>query len=557
MLILPELDDDIIQQLSRQDLTQCARVNKEWHAALMPHLWKSLSCLSSSFKQNKHAAQMAFGRILLDDYLSEQQYRKAKGQEHAEHIHHPCQYSPSPLAKYGAWIQELPAVDALQQLLKDTLDSRPVSTDFGDELTSYELLSHLLVRAPAARVQEIFYLELGGPHIDNNWKVVNVILPRVCHLQLSGLSDTRILKDVLALCSDALTALSLSENMMDRSMETVDTDFEQADRSMWWISLKELRLSHDGYGSRSAMFWSWLWRQCTHVERLEVAITDPDVLQSLTQCMLTDMPNLDVIQIRMKNGSGYHMTDSDVEGLIAGSRKGWRIVDGWPGVEFGTGAMRALERHFPTLEELRIEECSQPLTVEIVRTLSSCPRLRSLITIDSRCRGNLCPLIDANVFADYDNSTGQFKTWACESTLKTLNVMFTNIPRPDLGPQYVQEKYPGQGRELQDQLYGRLARLTNLETLQLGYKPRYNNPDIMRAIHACLELSLESGLGKLSKLKSMKTLGISCLNTRIGVKEAQWMVEQWPKLYRIHGISNKDNKGAAEWLRDHYPTLIL
>ncbi|KAG0223719.1 hypothetical protein BGX31_008360, partial [Mortierella sp. GBA43] len=239
MLILPELDDDIIQQLSRQDLIQCARVNKEWHTAIIPHLWKSLSCLSTA--QNKDAARVAFGRILLDDYLSEQQYRKAEEQEHsAEHIHHPCQDSPSPLAKYGAWIQELPAVDAIQQLLKDTLESRPVSTDFDGELASHELLSHLLARAPAACVQNPFYLDLERPHIVNNWKVINVILPRVCHLQLSGLSDIRILKDVLALCSDALTALSLSEGFMCHIMETVDTDFEQVDKPMWWISLKEL-----------------------------------------------------------------------------------------------------------------------------------------------------------------------------------------------------------------------------------------------------------------------------------------------------------------------------
>jgi hypothetical protein len=54
-------------------------------------------------------------------------------------------------------------------------------------------------------------------------------------------------------------------------------------------------------------------------------------------------------------------------------------------------------------------------------------------------------------------------------------------------------------------------------------------------------------------LKSMKILDIACLKTGIGVKEVQWMVEQWPKLHRIHGISG--NREAVEWLRDHYPTL--
>ncbi|KAG0230745.1 hypothetical protein BGX31_005722, partial [Mortierella sp. GBA43] len=459
--------------------------------------------------------------------------------------------------KYGAWIQVLPSLDVIRQLLKDTLEYRPLSTGFGGEPTSYELLSHLLTRAPAAHVQEPLYLELGRSHVDNSWEEVNVILPRVCHLHISGLSDIRILKDVLALCSGALRELGLRVRIVD-SMETIGTDVEQADESMCWIALKRLRLWNCADMPHPTTFWPWLWRQCTHVESLDVISTSPGVLQSLTQCMLTDMPNLDYIRMGSDTAGGFKMTDSVVEGLIAGSRKGWRIVNGWGDVEFGKGAMRALERHHSTLEELSIEECSPGLSVEIVQTLSSCPRLRSLSTVNPYYRGNSCLFMDANVFADYDTSTGLFKTWACESTLRILKVRFTNIPRPDLGPRYVQETYPGQGRELQDQVYERLARLTNLEILQLGHCQPRDGMTTERADYGCLEMSLESGLGKLSKLKSLRDLCVTSLKTRIGVKEAQWMAEHWPRLDIIYGIEgNGDCREAAEWLREHCPTLRL
>src|SRR5690349_17531954 len=43
MLDLPEIDNMICQQLSRHDLTQCARVNKKWHTIVIPYIWHDLS----------------------------------------------------------------------------------------------------------------------------------------------------------------------------------------------------------------------------------------------------------------------------------------------------------------------------------------------------------------------------------------------------------------------------------------------------------------------------------------------------------------------------------
>ncbi|KAK3810787.1 MAG: hypothetical protein J3Q66DRAFT_404190 [Benniella sp.] len=43
MFGVPELDNSICLQLSRQDLAQCVRVNKDWYRVATPYLWSNLT----------------------------------------------------------------------------------------------------------------------------------------------------------------------------------------------------------------------------------------------------------------------------------------------------------------------------------------------------------------------------------------------------------------------------------------------------------------------------------------------------------------------------------
>lgn len=74
-----------------------------------------------------------------------------------------------------------------------------------------------------------------------------------------------------------------------------------------------------------------------------------------------------------------------------------------------------------------------------------------------------------------------------------------------------------------------------------------------------LEMSLESGLGKLAGLKSLKLLDIIRLKPRIGVEEVRWMTEQWPRLRTLNGLERACNtlmaKYAMDWLREHHPEI--
>lgn len=75
-----------------------------------------------------------------------------------------------------------------------------------------------------------------------------------------------------------------------------------------------------------------------------------------------------------------------------------------------------------------------------------------------------------------------------------------------------------------------------------------------------LEMSLESGLYKPAGLKALKELNLKDIKTRIGVKEVQWMMEQWPELRATRGLKEEEqctNKEATNWLKEHRPAISL
>ena len=63
----------------------------------------------------------------------------------------------------------------------------------------------------------------------------------------------------------------------------------------------------------------------------------------------------------------------------------------------------------------------------------------------------------------------------------------------------------------------------------------------------------ESGLDKLSGIKRLKELYVLSDETKIGIKEVQWMVGNWPRL-RVHrGLDkDKDHKEAVRWLQENH-----
>lgn len=84
---------------------------------------------------------------------------------------------------------------------------------------------------------------------------------------------------------------------------------------------------------------------------------------------------------------------------------------------------------------------------------------------------------------------------------------------------------------------------------------RYDGP-----ISNTLELSLESGLDRLSTLKDLEVFGFEGLDHRIRKAELEWMAVSWPKLKIMRGLqesklpSVEDDKHTKE-LREYFQTL--
>ncbi|KAF9920751.1 hypothetical protein BGZ65_010949, partial [Modicella reniformis] len=102
--------------------------------------------------------------------------------------------------------------------------------------------------------------------------------------------------------------------------------------------------------------------------------------------------------------------------------------------------------------------------------------------------------------------------------------------------------------QIQGQVYDRLSRLINLETLWLGHQvfPQFD----------CLEMSLRSGLHRLRGLRELSEMNVWRMKTRIGVPEVRWMTENWPRLRTIHGLNDQDNV-AVRWLQDQHPEITV
>ncbi|KAK3810899.1 MAG: hypothetical protein J3Q66DRAFT_350453 [Benniella sp.] len=528
----------------------------------MPYLWNDLSCLNAS----SSAQRQAFTSLLLEDYLQEQRKTDLQKDEHVSE--QPVQAqpsSPSALAKYGCWIQILPNPTRLVQLSGDSIQLAQALTGQDNQSTEQELLLRFFMIHQAAQLPHytLEYDTLESNHFKET--IAQLVLPRVRHLTVVGSYRGKRgqlwkLKRLLGLCSTALEKLTLeiSYRYADSwsSYSGYDPDFKAEEEepnttsSTEWSSLKELVLCpRQCVGTlQPTTFWSWFYKRCGQVERIDISNFRRGAAEGITENMLEHMPNLNEIIV----GDGTHRCSTikpdRIRSLLSGSRNGWKVIDLKMPVNFFDRVGDSIQKHSPTLEVLRISCDGIPRGV-LVEVFSSSPHLHTFHGISDRT------YIKSSLFIDQDPAMGVLKTWSCETSLKVLKIAIGDIPRPDLEGT-TKEAYPGQGREIQGLVYDRLARLTNLETLSLGDTPEedtYWRRSVARDQFDCLEMSLDSGLHKLSKLTKLKELNILGMKTNIGMKELQWMAEHWPRLRVLRGLDESDDGGkkVIQWIQEH------
>ncbi|KAG0229388.1 hypothetical protein B0O80DRAFT_497542 [Mortierella sp. GBAus27b] len=542
MFDVPELDDMIYLQLRPGDLVQCAQVNKKWHRASIPYIWRDLAWSLSTVRLD------AFYKMAAEDYLHELWQQNSHGIEQS--TTQPTQPTSSPfssaLAKYGHWIRKTPAPRQLFRgfvfpvCLYDKWTGLP--SEAKRDPSPDEMLRHFYKYCH--NPIQVDYMDLQDMGLEtDHWNTIadNVVI-HVRHLKVTLYLPDKVDSWKLTCTLDRLSATLETLTLEVDNCSLKDGEGAIEERS--WTSLKELKILKPCNILGKTTFWSWLWTRCSHVNTLDITLVDTRSIQDLVEAIRTYMPNLDTIRLRMYMGLDQ-LNDEQTATVLSSSRLGWKTVE-MKYVTIMKSSLEALANHFPTLVELNVDGYSGFSGESVVQVLSSCPNLRSLVTI---CNGDFLSqtkflAVDAKVFIDQDPSTGSLKTWPCETSLRVLKVKIGNIPRPDLGLRNtMEEAYPGQGREIQTLVYERLGRLTGLQTLWLGHEVwhgRWFLHERQSPQMNCLEMSLESGLGRLSGLHEMKELGVSDMRMNMGIGVIRWMMKHWPNLEYVYGIDMED-----------------
>ncbi|KAG0335171.1 hypothetical protein BG000_007747 [Podila horticola] len=349
--------------------------------------------------------------------------------------------------------------------------------------------------------------------------------------------------------------------------------------------IKKLRISKAGWGPGSIKCWKWIWKHVTNLESVQVQDASPEFVSCLERSISTHMHRLERIHLGRKTENikedKVHFYDSAIARLLeAGPRFNSIYLDMSARAKRAT--LRALPLHYSTLTEFTIE-ISTGTDSALIKILALCPNLRKLVTIQHgeyafinkfmpHAGHQIFPEVDANVFADLHPRTKAYRPWACESTLETLQIKICGIPwsgdeGDSISCEEDQDSMPSEHDHgtaiLQRQVYGRLARLTNLKTLWLGHDPMVADQyGLYGGCHGdvqkeCLEMTLPSGLAVLGTLKKLKHLNVQALfhyRNKSGAEEVNWMFDNWPEMEKIWGINVFGP--AHDWLEKYHPSLL-
>lgn len=111
-------------------------------------------------------------------------------------------------------------------------------------------------------------------------------------------------------------------------------------------------------------------------------------------------------------------------------------------------------------------------------------------------------------------------------------------------------------KHLHEAVYDQLSRLTKLRVLDLGYEYRHINTyrkqytvggnecrEYGGFIRDTLQLSLASGLDRLSTLKNLQVFEFEGVDHEMDLPELEWIAEYWPKLRVMRGLQKDDRLG--------------
>ncbi|KAF9138121.1 hypothetical protein BG015_002480 [Linnemannia schmuckeri] len=238
-----------------------------------------------------------------------------------------------------------------------------------------------------------------------------------------------------------------------------------------------------------------------------------------------------------------------------------------------TAIASALVIRCQELEVFRQQDDTEPINLLqnvreqrnfLLPILQGCPRLRVFDAIHHR--------IDVKLLIE--------NPFACEEGLETFRCQVVGLERLYIDKASCMDKIieltsTGRGesggvtttaekmdealQELQIKVFEQLGRFTRLTTLDLGYAWRHPNSanqgrsrfykgadgkDCVRyedPIRGTLDLTLETGLDRLSTLTRLEVFGFEGVDFRLGKPELEWMAVNWPQLKVLRGLQRDDS----------------
>ncbi|KAK3825429.1 MAG: hypothetical protein J3Q66DRAFT_396400 [Benniella sp.] len=176
---------------------------------------------------------------------------------------------------------------------------------------------------------------------------------------------------------------------------------------------------------------------------------------------------------------------------------------------------------------------------DIQLVLTTCPKLKSincfcywLLWMPNLLQdgSNTHPGLNVITSTESDTNNDRMVDWVCLE-LEELKLTFADGRSASAGEPLLsqQEQQVTQGIR---RVYEQIGRLEKLKKLTMGWcsTDRF-------AESASLNMSLQSGMGHMEKLKMLSMLDLNYIpKVNIGMEEAQWMLDHWPMLKTISGL---------------------
>ncbi|KAG0025525.1 hypothetical protein BGZ81_007091 [Podila clonocystis] len=547
ILAVPQISRNISLHLRQHDLTQCVRVSQPWHSALTPHLWS----LVKGFNVRHFQSSEARAALLKNGHFI--RVLKTSSHEFLTYLGPSCEnlaifdFSGSfPLE--GHEDGYVISTDALSQERQHQNDSKENESEHQQHITQQQ--QNLGVMASFLLQNKNLTTLSFRRRVDSSRYIDRLLTDYQILERLPSLKDLTL--STKTLHSSALAMILRYGQKLERLVLKI--------RQIDW----QIRFSNQGMAAilRETAAQPWKLRDLLlgPVQGLDIAMIVKAVgaslqwlrlerlslheAKELSQVVRDHSPNLDHLLIMTdnqidKNGLMLLMDATvptqprqqnkpltkrhdpspldkpDPLAMASPRTGGLTNFQGHALVLPDFLVHRMFANHYPTLEILDLSRCQGIRSETLQQILCRCPNLQVVdmasehLTLETK-----------------DIVYGQ--PWICHK-LKILRVEIASSPPPydvmaplllgdsgEHGTKHTTQEYTE--IELQQRVLTKIGTLLRMEELRIG-GPHGRSMDLTLG---------GGGLEQLSELKLMRTLNVRNMGHKVGQRELEWMVENWP-----------------------------